>query len=329
MTAKLKTISGDILNSRGTQNEADATHELGVFYKTLLTALKIKADSVEFTHITGGVALSPQHAIDCLEDGARTARFLKGIFKAITHALDSSKDRPLEVLYAGCGPLATLLVPLLPHFNSDQLRITLLDIHEESIESSRRIIEHLDLTDFFVDLKTCDATKYEHSSNIDLLITETMDKGLTREPQVSISEHLCQYLSPEGILIPKQISLYAGTAIFSELPNCKTSFHVKDVVDTIEYDNFLFSINQGSKISNQGFESELIDLPEDINSKPEICIFTEIEIFGGIFLKAGDAQITDPICVLASNCIEAPKYTFSYTTKPNPSWSIKQKNGTE
>ena len=329
MTAQLKNISAEILNSHDPALEVTSTRQLGIFYSELLNSLNITADSTTFTTIEGGVALSPQHAIDCLEDGVRTSRFLKGIFKAITEVLKTEKDRPLEVLYAGCGPLATLLVPLLPHFNSHQLRITLLDIHEESILSSRRIIEHLELTNFQIDFHICDATKYAHPRKIDLLITETMDKGLTREPQISISEHLCQYLTPKGILIPKEISLYSGSSVFAQLPNHKTHLLTKGTSDLIDYEHFLFSVNRNSRVSFEGFESKVIPRWKNIDSKPDLCIFTEIEVFDDVYLKAGDALITDPICVIFPKLKETIEYSLSYTTKPNPSWSVKQKNGTE
>lgn len=329
MTEELKALFNKVLYSQGTKNELASIRELGLFYNGLLSSLKIKANSKEFTHVIGGVALSPQHAIDCLEDGVRTSRFLKGIFKAITQALEANKDAPLEVLYAGCGPLSTLILPLLPHFNSDQLRITLLDIHEESIASSKRIIEHLKMTDFFVDFKTCDATKYEHPCKIDLLITETMDKGLTREPQASISEHLCQQLSTDGLLIPKQISLYTGAAVYSELPRYNPLLTDENVAINIEHKQALFSVNLNSRISYQGFESNNIAVPKNTNSTPDICVFAEVEIFDGISLIVGDSILGDPICVGNSIGMEASHYTLNYSSNPSPSWTIKQKNDTE
>jgi predicted RNA methylase len=326
MTKELRTISSGLLQSQSIKKELDAIENLGLFYDELLTSLNIKADSIEFTNIAGGVALSPQHAIDCLKDGVRTSRFLKGIFKAISQALETNKDTPLEVLYAGCGPLSTLIVPLLPHFNSDQLRITLIDIHEESMKSSKKIIEHLELNDFFVDFKTCDATKYKHPQKLDLLITETMDKGLTREPQVSISEHLCQQLSTEGILIPKQISLFTGTAVFGKLPRYDQSVNTENIAIDIEHKQSLFSVNLNSQITYQGFESNAIAVPENINATPDICVFAEVEIFDGITLKVGDSILGDPICVGNFFGMETSHYSLNYTPKPDPSWSIKQKN---
>ena len=78
MIGELKAIVNGILSSKGTQNEVATILNLGVFYERLLTSLDINANSKEFTNIIGGVALSPQHAIDCLEDGVSTSRFLKG-----------------------------------------------------------------------------------------------------------------------------------------------------------------------------------------------------------------------------------------------------------
>lgn len=323
MIAELKRISREILNSRTTQDEIDTTRELGLFYKNMLSSFDINATSTEYTNVTGGVALSPQHAMDCLEDGVRTSRFLKGIYQALKQSQKPTNVDPTVILYAGCGPLATLLIPLLVHFQPYQFRITLLDIHEESILSVKKIIEHLNLTDFDIQFKMHDATKYVPHSNIDVLITETMDKGLTNEPQVSISEHLCQYLSPKGILIPKRISLYSGTSIFSQLPNHKTHLHVKNASHLIEFTHFLFAVNRDSKISKLGFESDYFTYLKDDPSNPDICIYTEIEIFNDIFLLTGEAQITDPICVLNPKGSDLTYYKLTYSTKPSPIWKIQ------
>lgn len=324
MIVELKRISQEILNSNNTQDEIATTHELGLFYKNIVNSSNITASSTEYTHVSGGVALSPQHAMDCLEDGVRTSRFLKGIYEALKTSTQLDNTKPVTILYAGCGPLATLLLPLLVHFEANQFKITLVDIHEESILSVKKIIEHIGLTNFDLEFKTCDATNYVHHSKIDLLITETMDKGLTNEPQVSISEHLCQYLSPQGILIPKRISLYSGRAVFSELPNHKSHLYEKNTAELIEYTHFLFSINRDSAISDQGFESEVFDYRKNADSNPDICIYTEIEIFDGIFLDAGDAQITDPICIVNPYSSELAEFKLIYTTKPQPMWKILQ-----
>ena len=71
--------------------------------------------------VQGGVALSPRHAKECLYDYIRTARFIKGVYKAINSAKEKFVDEVLEVVYAGCGPLATLIIPLLSYYDSKKI----------------------------------------------------------------------------------------------------------------------------------------------------------------------------------------------------------------
>src|SRR5438046_4021242 len=53
-----------------------------------------------------GLAISPKDAARSLLDYRRTAQFLRGLRESITKAQEHFFDRPLEVLYAGCGPFA-------------------------------------------------------------------------------------------------------------------------------------------------------------------------------------------------------------------------------
>src|SRR3989338_10361358 len=67
-----------------------------------------------------GWAISPYSASKCVYDHARTAAFIRGENQAILD-LKKGANRPLNILYAGCGPLATLGIPIATQFEPGEL----------------------------------------------------------------------------------------------------------------------------------------------------------------------------------------------------------------
>lgn len=85
-----------------------------------------------------GKAISPRDAARGVLDFKRTAAFLLGLESAIRAALSGFDERPVHVLYAGCGPLAPLAICLMPRFPPAEVQFTLVDVHDASIDCARR-----------------------------------------------------------------------------------------------------------------------------------------------------------------------------------------------
>ena len=60
-----------------------------------------------------GVAISPEAAAHCVHDTQRSVVFIRAAFAAIKAAQKRFTNGPIDILYAGCGPFATILLPLL------------------------------------------------------------------------------------------------------------------------------------------------------------------------------------------------------------------------
>ena len=95
------------------------------------------------TRTPNGLAISPKMAEMCTIDFMRTIKFIRGLHDAISNLKKIITGRPIQILYAGIGPYATLAVPLMSIFSSSEANFTLIDIHPESIESARSVIETL------------------------------------------------------------------------------------------------------------------------------------------------------------------------------------------
>lgn len=159
-----------------------------------------------------GKAVSPIKAAFCLLEFERTRRFLRGIYKAILHLKEKVKGRPVNILYAGCGPYATLVTPLTSVFNADELRFSLLDINEVSLDAARRLYESLTLSEYVKEYILADGTTYQLNpgDQIDMIVSETMHNALKDEPMVAIMDNLMPQLGADGIFIPQQITVDAA-----------------------------------------------------------------------------------------------------------------------
>ena len=107
--------------------------------------------------LPSGVAINPKAAAHCVVDYQRSVVFIRSVYAAITTMEADYPDTNLQVLYAGCGPYATLLLPLLDRFTGRGLNITLLDIHQRSLDSVALLLERFECSHHSIQLINCDA----------------------------------------------------------------------------------------------------------------------------------------------------------------------------
>src|SRR5262245_4487809 len=81
--------------------------------------------------LDSGKALSPADAARCVLDFRRTACYLQATAAALDAALQRWPQRPLRVLYAGCGPFAPLALPLARRHSAARVEFVLVDVHED------------------------------------------------------------------------------------------------------------------------------------------------------------------------------------------------------
>lgn len=166
------------------------------------------------TSLPSGLAISPAAAAACIRDPMRTAIFLRAVDAALAETLRRFPGETIEVVYAGTGPLAPLVIPLLPRLAESPVRFTFLDVHAGSVEATRVLAEHFGVARSIRAFVTGDATRYEHPQGLRLhgLISETMQSALSREPQVAVMRQIAPQLVPEGFMVPEsvRVDLIAG-----------------------------------------------------------------------------------------------------------------------
>lgn len=155
-----------------------------------------------------GRAVSTVSAAICIIDYMRTRVFLQGIAEAIAHVRSQHPERPVRILYAGCGPFATLLTPLTTLFSPEEFMAQLLDLNEISIGLLRKTIHAFGMQDYVHSIIHADATQYKVPDDFipDMIISETMLQALVREPIVNIYANLAPQC-PDAIMIPEQVNV--------------------------------------------------------------------------------------------------------------------------
>lgn len=332
--AQLAELTASLLRSEGCEQEIDAAKGLSAFYARFMPVAVSASHPYQRQNevqLKGGFALSSFDAAICIDEYIRTARFLKGVHMAICEVLDRFEGRKINILYAGCGPYATLILPLLPLFGPDQLDLLLLDINDDSLKSVSNLLTDIGLGGYTVNLLKGNAIQYQTPASrpLHLVVSETMFRALIREPQVAITENLAPQLVDGGLLIPQQIHVDMGFSFFGKEPFLQTgsdraagcNYPQRLVVDR------LFSINKelfffkGNKLPGV-FESGSYEVPADFGAHPDLCLFTSLQIFRDVMLHSAESSITNPHCITSLYSLSQPAFKLVYDFRDIPAWTF-------
>ncbi|WP_413203535.1 hypothetical protein [Rhodospirillum sp. A1_3_36] len=253
-------------------------------------SLKTQIDPDPETKTCGGKAVTPVTAGRCAWELMRTQRFLRGVHGAILDGLArrnvAGKDGPLEILYAGSGPFGTLVLPLLHYFSARDVQVTLLDIHQVSVEAVEKVIAKLGVQDRIRAVDCVDILQWTppEPGHYDIIVSETMTRALKGEAQVAIFAHLAPSLKPEGTLIPQEIRLDGWT----EGPGDSRA-------DRVPLGR-LFTLNHQTALAiGRGEDAPLVvslaaeGIPE---THDVLGVSTEIQVWGQHVLREGECSLT-------------------------------------
>ncbi len=267
-------------------------------------------------HLPSGKAVSTIKAAHCLKELERTRRFIRGIYQAINHLLDTTPGHTINILYAGCGPYATLLSPLTSQFTAAQINFILLDINPDSLEAAKMLYEDLGLSGYVIDYVCTDATTYKFPDHIriEMVISETMLNALRKEPQLAIMNNLIPQMHPEAIFIPENITVEAVLTRWEEEYN---SFTITDYQPKRISIGVIYCASREFKLP----QPAVITVPAS-ETHNRLDLFTEITVFGKEVLTAYNCSLTMPcaVCKL-QNQKEDMTITFEYVMSDNPGFT--------
>ncbi len=260
--------------------------------------------------LDSGVAINPRAAAQCVLDYRRSVVFIRGVYAALGALKSRFPKQSLNILYAGCGPFATLLLPLLGRFTPGELNITLLDIHQRSLDSVNLLLQALELDDHTCHTVRGDASQYRQDTQLELIIAETMQKSLEQEPQFEVTANLAPQLVPGGIFIPELIEVELGlTKLEYEKEFAGAARQLTP--DALEHRRRLGCVFSLSAQSARGYlpsgqheetpdcielNAVTVQVPSVANiANLDIALFTRITVFAQYRLEDYEAEITLPL----------------------------------
>lgn len=255
--------------------------------------------------LDSGKAISPAEAAQCLFDFKRTAKFVRGLNGAIQKKR-KEEIAPIQVLYAGCGPYATLVTPMLTLYSESEICIDLLDINEVSLNSARQTITGLGLENSIGDLLLEDATLFKVKKDYDIIVSETMQAALRSEPQVAIMQNLYSQIRTETIFLPEEIIVEAKLNTLGTWNPDKLRIENEERID----------IGEVLKVNRQTIKDVLktakFNLLHCSSGLFELKFYTTIKIFKNEYLTEGDSGLASPVKILDFNNADNCELEFSY-----------------
>ena len=292
----LKQLADDLLFQQEDEDRLSAATKQLYSLCSSITGIdenSIHTDDLNETKLPNGNAITPRDAARCVLDYSRTSKFLRGIRAAIVEAQKRFPNTTIEILYAGCGPFAPLAVPLTSQFSAGEIQFTLLDIHKRSLDAAQRIFQAFGLTDFVRAYIHGDATSYVHHSPLHLIITETMQRALEKEPQVAITLNLAPQLRQGGIFIPEKISVNAcfydrSTEFLQPAMFNKSRINLGRILE-------LTAENLHSLSDEGSLPTVVLDIPGGANKSLGLMLLTTVKVFESVVLGEYESGITNPV----------------------------------
>lgn len=293
-----------------------------------------RGENTENIYLPHGKAIGPVWAALCIKDLLRTKRFLSGVRQGICRALEVFPARPIHIFYAGAGPFATLALPLTTVFSSSEISFTFLEINPQSIRCLGKIIDAFRIGQYVNEIVRCDAAKFkaDKSKPIHVIITETMQNALQKEPQVAITMNLVPQMESGGVLIPQNVMIEAI------LVDPRRNMERMKSLDNPPTDCYrvlgkIFELNKhtpekyqadSSGINPAGFPNVELEIPDDIPPEyGQLCLMTTIQVFAAEQISPWQSSLTLPQNIL-NRSIERPgKISFRYRMEPNPGFAFE------
>ncbi len=157
-----------------------------------------------------------------------------------------------------------------------------------------------------------DATAYKVDYPYDIIISETMQAGLKKEPQVAIMQNLIPQCSVDTIFIPEQITIEAYLKRRGIWDGDRLIEEGGETNRLCE----LFSVNKTNLDSST--YRKVVNLPEMFNKPYDLLLYTTIRVFDNEVLGLNDCSLNMPLRYyeLRDNCPKAIEFWYNQSDKP-------------
>ncbi|ADK16084.1 hypothetical protein WX45_03670 [Clostridium ljungdahlii DSM 13528] len=328
---ELKRITGLLLKKE--DNYGEIKKAADDLYHLFVTVSGLEEDDKacrEDYYLPKGKAIGTVWAGMCIKEFMRTKKFVRGVFLGMKCAKEKFPNRKINILYAGTGPFATLMLPLTTIFSSSEVGFTLLEINLRSVENLKKVIKTFKVEEYVEKIVQCDAAEYkvDRDKPIHMIVTETMQRALQKEPQVAITLNLVPQMEPDGILIPENVVIQAG------LLDTKRDMDRMMGVEGADKDycyhlNEIFQLNKSTaRMEMQGkyfFEEVEVEIPSDADKRyKNLNLFTNIQVFEEERLSYLQCSLTLPLKIMnIGNGDNVKKVNFQYVINEIPGFRHK------
>ena len=178
------------------------------------------------------------------------------------------------------------------------------------------------MENFAADFVQADAATYKHREKLHLVICETMQTTLKKEPQVAVTLNLAPQLTENGIFIPQKISI--SVSLGNSLNESSFDGAEEEKIRLGE----IFELN-AEKIRQSSapqfyFPAITLQIPPTNFQKTDFMLLTKIEVFDKYVLSGRDSGITYPKILRDLRSFAVGKQIeFSYIFDKNPRFTYK------
>lgn len=270
------------------------------------------------TRTTAGLALSPSMAAMCIDDYVRTIAFLRGVHEAV-ESIDV--DRRVRVLYVGCGPLATIVAPLLTILDPDRWTCRWIDIHDESVACARRVAATLDRSTVVEDVSHGDALELhlEPEALPDVIVLEILQAALEHEPQVALTRHLLGQ-APRALLVPERIDVSLEWTDVGARVAGEDDAHRVDLGTAFTVDREITA----RTVEGGRLEGATLALPDPLPPAGQPMLCTRLQVFGAQTLGDFESGLTVPrILPGPSTLVAGAQLRFRYRLGDAPGLEVE------
>ena len=278
--------------SNGAQSVYDHGTPTEIEAYFIFKLIQLDKDALNIDVVNTSVAgdnFLPRESIKCLRDTVRTRVFVNAVRTAIDKLV--TKKDIVHVIDAGSGafPIMSIMAAL----HSDKVRCVCVESNKLSVRLATDLVKALGL-ETQITIVHADATKYVPDNSVDLVVSETMDSGLTSEPQCEIQNHLAQYIGDNTIFLPNKIETFATIVSKSAYVNAEVFYKIdQSVYPKLEYNWVKTSeFKPGDKVPTITGYLQNSDKQEDAM----VLVASKVYL-GDAVLDISESRITMPIFV--------------------------------
>jgi len=310
----IQKFTNSVINDSINQADAEKSlNEIHAYFQpiTEITGFESKIEFLAAVPAAKGKALGLNHAAQCLLDYNRTVKFVKAIVLAIREKQKSSPNEVISIFYAGCGPYATLLTLVAPLFQASEVQFSLLEINKNSIDSAKKLIDSLGLSDHIQDFYLADAVTFEvpNPESFQILISETLDAMLYRECYVPILFNLLPQFNKEIILIPENVIINLSLLTHSSESSIDSELDLGTVLNVRE------AISSNPTQAN--LPDKILDFSNlKMGNYSSLLLDTKVHVYDTIWLERNESSLTIPLEIKLEQPFNHQSIVFTYFLEP-------------